>query len=32
LGMLLMITNVLAGFFTLALLLSVLSNIFARRS
>ncbi|GAB4197580.1 MAG: hypothetical protein Tsb002_31830 [Wenzhouxiangellaceae bacterium] len=32
LGMLLMITNVLAGFFTLGLLLSVLANIFARRA
>lgn len=32
LGMLMMIVNVLAGFFTLGLLLSVLSNIFARRS
>lgn len=32
LGMLLMIANVLAGFFTLGLLLSVLANIFARRS
>lgn len=31
-GMLLMIVNVLAGFFTLGLLLSVLANIFARRS
>jgi uncharacterized protein YjbI with pentapeptide repeats len=31
-GMLLMIANVLAGFFTLGLLLSVLANIFARRA